>query len=493
MLLAVVVRLRMLFSSLQYDELWSWQFFSRLGITEILFSLSLPNNHPLNTIAIKAISAVTGDLFAIRYIPLTCGVLLIPLIYFVTFVWSDSRRAGLIAAVFAAYSAPLAIYSVLARGYILQAFFFALTAAGFACFAPQYSKKYSVTGFILIILGGLGTILSVPTGVVFLAGLLLTIACRYRKKPPKLIIYALIAGVVVAGAYYIAVYTQLTAAQKWSVSGNYFIQCGNILFNTGCFALLSLTLTGALVAPGKILPLLLIPVTVLLSGAVTGLGPDRTYIIFSAVFACAGAITVETLASYRFKGKKHPMCTAAAILLFLAPLGIHPIFFRAWQLPEWRLADTKTPSTTLCVYPANSGYPMLWNHGEDFLSEYQNRVGKSYLDTIRVYAGNGVINGMDKSHNEKTVQTALSGRHGEDGVLGVFYEYPLAPYSGETSGCFLVTFPLSNYKFTPPENSLRLNPWFENAPGKGSCAVYFTTTPPAQQQGCNIFVIKSVK
>ena len=129
MLLAVVVRLRMLFRSLQYDELWSWQFFSRLGITEILFSLSLPNNHPLNTVAIKAISAVTDDLFAIRYIPLTCGVLLIPLIYFVTFVWSDSRRAGLIAAVFAAYSAPLAIYSVLARGYILQAFFFALTAS----------------------------------------------------------------------------------------------------------------------------------------------------------------------------------------------------------------------------------------------------------------------------------------------------------------------------------------------------------------------------
>ena len=490
---ALAVRLRFLYSSLQYDELWSWQFFSRLDIPEILFSLALPNNHPLNTIAIKAASAVTGDIFAIRYFPLLCGVLLIPLIYFVTKVWSQSRTASAIAAIFAAFSAPLVIYSALARGYMPQAFFFAITAAGFACFTKEYVDKYAKAGFAMILIGGTGTILSVPTGIVFLAGLVLAIICRYRSKPHKLLIYALAAGAVIAGVYYIAAYSQLTAAQKWSTGGNYFIQCGNILFSTGCFALLSLSLTGCLINPRLVLPLMVIPLTVLLSGAVTGLGPERTYIIFTAVFACASGIAVDTIYKFKYKNSSRFLPVTAAVLLFLAPLGMQPVFFRSWQLPEWKLADVKTPSTTLCIYTANSGYPMLWNHGEDFLAEYQKRVGKSYLDTLRVYAGNGIINGMDDAHNEKNIPAPLTGKSGDDAILGVFHEYALEPYNGTApeNSCFLVVSPLSKYKLSPPENALRLNPWFENSPGNGSCSVHFTTTPPAPAMGRNIFVIKS--
>ena len=492
---ALAVRLGFLYRSLQYDELWSWQFFSKLEIPEILLSLALPNNHPLNTIAIKLASSVTDDIFAIRYFPLLCGVLLIPLVYFVTKVWSQSRTASGIAAIFAAFSAPLVVYSALARGYMPQAFFFALTAAGFACFTKEYVEKYAKAGFAMILIGGTGTILSVPTGVVYLAGLVLAIICRYRTKPHKLLICALAAGAVIAGVYYIAAYSQLTEAQKWSTGGNYFTQCGNILFSTGCFALLSLSLTGCLINPSKILPLMIIPLTVLLSGAVTGLGPDRTYIIFTAVFSCASGIAVDTIYKYKFKHPSRFLQVTAAVLLFLAPLAMQPIFFRSWQLPEWKLADVKTSSTTLCIYTANSGYPLLWNLGEDFLTEYQKRVGKSHLDTLRVYAANGIINGMDDAHNEKTVSTRLSGKSGEDGVLGVFYEYTLEPYNGTApaNSCFLVTSPLSRYKTPAPENRLRLNPWFENSPGNGSCSVYFTQTPPAPAMGRNIFVIKSQK
>ena len=497
MLSAFAVRAGLLFRSLQYDELWSWQFFSQLELKEILFSLSLPNNHPLNTLAIKLAGVFTQDIFAIRYFPLLCGMLLIPVVYFVMEVWSKDRLTASLAAVFTAFSAPFITYSALARGYIPQAFFFALTAAGFACFDSRYAKKWSKVGFVLILLGGTGTVLSVPTGIVFISGLVLAIAARYRTKPPKLMLGAIISGGVIAAIYYLAVYAQLSSAQKWSVGGNYFIQCGKILFTTGCFGYLCLAGVGVLVLPKNTTPLLLIPFTVLLSGAVTGLGPERTYIIFSGVFACMSAIAISTLFQFKFpKATDRTLQVTASIILTISAIALQAVYLPQWRLPEWKLDNVKTPSSTLCVYPANSGYPLLWNNGSEFLTAYQISTANLYIDTLRMYAENGIINGMDQSQGEKSIQTSLSGRASKDNVLGIYHEYQLEPYTGTApeKSCYLVIHPLQQMKNPPPANALRLNPWFENAPdGKGCCAVYFTETPPASLMGRNIYIIKSLK
>ena len=95
LLSALAVRMLLFYRSLQYDELWSWQFFAPLGIKQILFDLSLPNNHPVNTLFIKITSAITDDLFAIRIFSLICSMAMIPAVYFAVSVWSDDRKTGI--------------------------------------------------------------------------------------------------------------------------------------------------------------------------------------------------------------------------------------------------------------------------------------------------------------------------------------------------------------------------------------------------------------
>ena len=54
LLAALLIRLfGMLFSPLEYDEIWSLENFSALGATRIFTDLALPNNHPLNSLFVK--------------------------------------------------------------------------------------------------------------------------------------------------------------------------------------------------------------------------------------------------------------------------------------------------------------------------------------------------------------------------------------------------------------------------------------------------------
>ena len=386
-----------------------------------------------------------------------------------------------------ALSAPLIIYSALARGYIIQAFFFVLTASGFACFSGNYVKKYAKAGFLLIVAGGIGTILSVPTGIVFLAALALTVfIANGKKKPHKLVICALSAGLVFSTIYYFATSSALISAQKWSVEGNYFANCGTILLHTGC-GLIIASLIAAIFVPKQTIPLLLIPVIVLLSGVFTGLGPVRTYIIFAIVFSATGAIAISSLL------QKELYYRIAAIVLLLIFSTCQIYNAKNFMLPDWQKADVKTSSTTISVYPASSSYPLLWNLGVDFISSYQNTVGKNYLDTVRVYAPCGVFNGMDNSFCEKQIKTNLHAAGGTDKVLGEYYCYKLelCEKNIPEKGYFLVAYPPTPYRITPPENALRLNPHFESSgENRGRCALYFTNVPPSPQPGANIYIIK---
>jgi len=100
---------------------------------------------------------------------------------------------------------------------------------------------------------------------------------------------------------------------------------------------------------------------------------------------------------------------------------------------------------------------------------------------------------MDSSFGEKSVATTLKGTPGNDHVLGTYHTYKLEPYSEKNSleKAFIIAYPKSLYKFPAPENSLRLNPWFEQSTDRtGSCALYFSTTPPSPDCGGYIFVIK---
>ena len=61
LLLAAILRIKGLFSELQYDEIWSLQYFIPLDVFKILTDLALPNNHPVNTLILKFLHGISYE------------------------------------------------------------------------------------------------------------------------------------------------------------------------------------------------------------------------------------------------------------------------------------------------------------------------------------------------------------------------------------------------------------------------------------------------
>ena len=206
------------------------------------------------------------------------------------------------------------------------------------------------------------------------------------------------------------------------------------------------------------------------------------------IFAAVCAIAVSEL----FK-RPTPYKVFSLILLALFAAGQ---FFLVpkYLLPDWKMADTKNDADTITIYSATSTYPLLWNKGGSFIADYQSAVENISLKKVKVFAPNGVFNGMDNSFAEKQTQTKLNGTRGYDETLGEYHCYNLELCSEPTAKeeCYLVVYPLSGAPITPPENALRINPHLEAAPDntRRRCGVYFTTKYPASVVQGNIFLIK---
>ena len=71
--LALIFPLALMTANLTYDEFWSLIRFAPLGAGEILTDLSLPNNHPLNTLFLKLLSPVSPAPLLLRLPSLLCG------------------------------------------------------------------------------------------------------------------------------------------------------------------------------------------------------------------------------------------------------------------------------------------------------------------------------------------------------------------------------------------------------------------------------------
>ena len=86
-------------SNFVYDELWTIQNFLPLGIGQILTDLSLPNNHPLNTLMMKIVSSFSELPLILRLPSLICGAMIPVFCGELAWRWSRSnRRTALISA-----------------------------------------------------------------------------------------------------------------------------------------------------------------------------------------------------------------------------------------------------------------------------------------------------------------------------------------------------------------------------------------------------------
>lgn len=448
-----------------YDELWSLSNFAPLPLKQILTDLSLPNNHPLNSFFLKVLSVFSlntvflrlPSLISAAFIPVLCGQL--------AYRWSRSNHLGAMvaAAVLAMLSVPLAVFGGLARGYAMQLFFWLL-----CIWAMSTVRDDPKRAAILTAIGGIGTILSVPTGVLLLlpAGIGFLIFSGKKERCDHRMWIA--AGVIAlfGGIFYITNYSALRAGQVWGMN----------IDNAGdFFRFLGITLTSLIVVPSlfavfpalynfpqRFLGVALLCLPLLLAPLSNG-GPARTYLYLPVAVAVAGGIGLGELTA-RCKERQWLFSGCVAVLL-----AVPGIFL---QTGEWRVLDyteifekhrQSLPAEILPVYRASSGYPIT-NALPEALEEYNSQLLSAGFRKIAFFeAGQGQFNGLDENFSEAVIDTSCHGSEAEyDGLKCVVYDLARSD-SVEAGKNYLLIFNPHN---PLPENipsagkMLYLNIWF---------------------------------
>ncbi|HEX8847968.1 MAG TPA: glycosyltransferase family 39 protein [Gemmatimonadaceae bacterium] len=117
--IAVALRLRDLDQPIRYDEAATWLDYASKPIAYALSDYRFPNNHLFHTLLVHLAAALFGDSpVALRLPAFAAGVLLVPLTWAAARA-TCSRAAAPIAAMLAATSASLVLYSTNARGYTI--------------------------------------------------------------------------------------------------------------------------------------------------------------------------------------------------------------------------------------------------------------------------------------------------------------------------------------------------------------------------------------
>lgn len=181
--LAALFRIFRLDAALEYDEIWTLENYASASLKVIFTELALPNNHPLNSLAVKLTAFSGGAPQWIRLVPFLAGVLAVPLAGAAAFGLWKRRSAALWSMFFVAVLPQAVLYSQQARGYSLQLFFLLVFTAGLLA-----ARRRPVAGCAGILLGAAGAMLTLPTSAFYLAaiGSAGLYRCRkdYREPPP---------------------------------------------------------------------------------------------------------------------------------------------------------------------------------------------------------------------------------------------------------------------------------------------------------------------
>lgn len=409
---------------LEYDEVWTFQFYVPLPWHEIFTDLATPNNHCLNSLLIKGLCSVSPDCTAglIRLPALAAGILTLLLALWA--VWKTARQSGalLMTAVWLSFQMDLIHYSRTARGYSLQCFF--VLAFFLLLVRPARSSGTWKTALLLFVCA-VGACLSVTSGLIFAgacgAAWLLCFAIARRKKKTgsvfpavsekggwKSVLAAGIAFLVFAGLWYGSQYAKLKQGQQFgeTLSGpsDFLRFCGSTLAGLHLPLLLILTAAGLFVRkrnPFRFLFsfTLIFCGLVLLSALATKAGPLRVYLPLYAPLTVSGAVAVTVLC----RAVRRPNWSLpAGLLAALVPLSVFPEDLKNAELPgsEHIAAEVmrETPKDTAVIYRRGDEVPVLFNCPEsarDLQSRLQASAGLSGLlvmgrrDVLEVMDGRG--------------------------------------------------------------------------------------------------------
>ena len=436
LLAALLIRLfGMLFSPLEYDEIWSLENFSSLSTTRIFTDLALPNNHPLNSLFVKFWAAFAPPPQLIRLHSLVFGMLSVVLSGVLARGLFHNRRAARWSMFFMAFSAPAAAYSGLARGYSAQLCFLLLFACGLVWSGKL--RRFLPGRFLpeaAMAAGAVGAVLAVPSAPIFLAAAGISAAAFSRKPPPRTTVFALAAAALAVAGYLALNYSALRQAQEWgsvlSSLDDWELFLGSNLAVFVPYAALPLLVLAALGDGRRTLLLFLCAALILGSAAVFRAGPARAYLPLCAVVAL-GCGRGTQLALRRTECRGRFYAAGAALLAVL--LGYYGYVQLA---PKWAVADywgwfnaaRLEPETTLVVFPASEGYPLSWNNRPELFEDYLRRLvcAAPGERSLLLFSGPGRINGMKTDGSETEMPLPFPGRAETLGGRTA-YHYRLVP------------------------------------------------------------------
>ncbi len=406
LLIGIAARLTLLNAGLEYDEIWTLCNFAPLPLSRIFTDLALPNNHPLNTLGVKLCASLFSPPWTIRLPALLAGIgslLLMPLI---AFLWSRRRITAWIATLIFALCHPAFLYAQQARGYSLQLFFLMLFAAGFLLAGKFRPKRHRFLPDAMVFLGGAGSILTLPTSILYLGVITLIgyFFCRtlpFFRLPLRKV---LITGMVLAFLWYAMNYQALQAARVWGIpvtGARQLLEAASesMLQLNGPVVLL-LALAGIMFRSRRAWPLLFFYLAAFGSAFATNAGGARVYLPLTVPTAILAGMGAEAIFRRLRTCFHNPSWLTPALVLLLAALFAWNWHQNAasWPVRDWhRLHDeiSRMPPETLFALDAGDGYPYSWNNYPGATEDYRLRLlDRSRERSLISFLPPGMLNGI---------------------------------------------------------------------------------------------------
>ena len=457
---AALLRLPGLFGEMQYDELWSGVMFTDKNIFRILVDVELPNNHPINSLILKMLAAISAEPCFLRLGVYIAGVVSVILCGKIAFLATGKRSAEIAALLLASTTPALILYSSVARGYIFQILGLQLCILGMFANVRDAGMRRVLPA---VIGGGILCCLSISSGIMFLAiiaaGYLLLAPREYRFNR-NMLISAGVLLILVLG-YYLPLYTKLQSAQRWGTVitsfGEWFSFAFNILRNQlPCFTA-SAVLAGVIFFPAmrKVFLLTLLP---LIFALLTKAGPARVYLVLTPTYIIIAAAGFGELFR-RFEKRRK-------LLSFVLIAGCtvnYTVFPKTWELPtpsaDLKAALCNTDERVLPVLPASEGMPIIIN-SPNLREELEVRVFKGLSGLLILNTPEGKLNGGDFADSEKVIDFPLKGVVSEKPAGRIYLLYPTHdPATIKGWGLIVIAGEPPESLINYPGEKIRLNIW----------------------------------
>ncbi len=483
------LRLGNFFDALEYDEIWTLEFFAGASPAEIFTNLSLPNNHPINSLLVKLVTTFNPAVCWIRLPAWLAGVLSLPLIGYVALRWSGKRDVALWSLAFFAFSIPAAYYAQQARGYSLQLFFLLLFTAGLLAAHRRRNNRFRYWPEVAVFLGGAGAVLTLPTSILYLGALTLTGMIVRRGKTllrPASLAWTLGTGVVLTLLWYGINFSKFRAAQAWGFDVTGVIPFCNYVLETITMLIppvqLVLAAAALFLAFRRNLPLTVPLLLPLVAALATQGGPPRTCLPFTALFAVWAGSGAATFLR-RLPRKPRTLTLLVGTVIAGALLLSCPAMRTKWRNIDWYALCREIrelPPQTVVILGANAGNPYRWNNYPEAAADHLARLEDSSPQRgLLILAPPDRMNGIDASGGEREFAMNLPGRPPQRKLAGLTAnEYRLRELAGppEAGAVVLAIIrPLPSPAVTavtrrlaPAGEWLQANPWLSDVPFEGA-------------------------